>query len=391
MAQKVRRNTGSRTSGSRTKSSSKPSGGGRRSTGSKAKPIAAGAFSGLLRAIRPDVDERLDALLRAELETHGSLGSEVKTILNEANALSLRGGKRLRAALVVAGQRAFGKPSGRQWSKRERDLALEAGVALELLQSYFLIHDDWMDQDAERRGGPTVHHALAESFGSQHAAASGAILAGDFLVALATRHLTHTARKQANLAALLGCFSEMQIAAVLGQQLDVIGQTKDAQLIYRLKTGSYTVNGPLQLGALIGGASARRTEQIRQFADPVGIAFQMRDDLLSLFGDPSKTGKPYASDLRSGKWTWVVQYALNHGSPQQKKSLRACLGNPKAKQSQLKVAITALEQSGALTATEQRIAELSEQAQEALSKMRLSAESRDLLLTAMNALIDRRM
>ena len=183
----------------------------------------------------------------------------------------------------------------------------------------------------------------------------------------------------------------MQLSAVLGQQLDVMGECRDAELMYRLKTSSYTVAGPLELGALLGGATEQRTQRIREFAEPVGVAFQMRDDLLSVFGDPKKTGKPFASDLKSGKWTWVLQYAMANGSARERKQLNACFGKQKAKVSELKLGVSALESSGARAATEKKIAALSAEGTKALQRLRLGSEGREMLSSAASALIDRRM
>ena len=113
--------------------------GGRRRPGLHAKALPERAFPRLLRSLKPEIDSRLAAAFDAELRARSSLGPEVERILLEAKALSLRGGKRLRAGLVVAGQRALAKPTGRAWTKRQWDLALGAAVAVELLQSYFLI------------------------------------------------------------------------------------------------------------------------------------------------------------------------------------------------------------------------------------------------------------
>lgn len=341
-------------------------------------------FIALLREVKPDVDRRLDAVLEASLATHGSMGTEVVSTLAEAKALSSRGGKRLRAGLVVAGHRAFeqGRPA-------RREHALECGVAVELLQSYFLIHDDWMDRDDTRRGGPSVHAALRKQFGSEHKGAAAAILAGDYLVALASRHLTTTLKKHACLADAARCFADMQLAAVVGQQLDVIGLTRNAELVYELKTSSYTVTGPLQLGALLAGAKPATLRQLERFARPLGVAFQLRDDLLGAFGAPEQTGKPQGSDIAAGKWTWVVEYALAHGGPKQKRALKAALGNAQPSARALADATAALVDSGARSACEARIAELVEESERALERLALTELGYNLLGGAVTALSQR--
>lgn len=377
------------------------------------------SFSTLLLCVKNEVDARLADVFDAELAGAGQLGPEVAAILGAAKALSLRGGKRLRAGLVVAGfLAARGQGTGKSagWTKKSAtqryakksdwDCLLHCGVAVELLQSYFLVHDDWMDQDAERRGGPSVHAALERDFETLatsskgvlplssavgHRAACGAVLAGDYLAALANQHLVAAAHEHKALAGVLAVFQRMQLDAVLGQQLDVIGLCRDAELIYRLKTSSYTVSGPLELGAVLGGAREKQLQKIRAFAEPVGIAFQIRDDLLSVFGDPQETGKPFASDLRSGKWTWVVQYALAHGSDADKAALRKCFGSATATSGQLKKGVLALDSSGARAATEAKIAELTVEASAALRRMKLADAEQALFTSAVEALVNRKM
>ena len=144
-----------------------------------AKAIPANPFVALLPAVRKDIDARLHGLLDAKLDSARQHGAEVTELVSALRSLCMRGGKRLRPALLAAGFRAVS-------TSADLDPALEAGVALELLQAYFLIHDDWMDQDDVRRGGPSVHAHLTQRFRSQRLGAASAILAGDYAVALAT-------------------------------------------------------------------------------------------------------------------------------------------------------------------------------------------------------------
>src|SRR5262245_15143459 len=130
--------------------------------------------------------------------------------------LSRRGGKRLRPALAVLGFRAVR-------SRAHLDTALDAGVALELLQAYFLIHDDWMDGDSVRRGGPSVHALLTERLGSERLGAASAILAGDYAQALALEVLASLDVEAEIASRVLAAFAEMQLAAVAGQQIDLVG------------------------------------------------------------------------------------------------------------------------------------------------------------------------
>jgi geranylgeranyl diphosphate synthase, type I len=223
-------------------------------------------------------------------------------------ALVLRGGKRWRAALGMLGAETGAlSASG----------AASLGVALELLQGYFLVHDDWMDQDDVRRGGPSVHAALRSQFASRshsgvHLGDASAILAGDCACALAQLALSGADAEPRAAVGALRAFAEMQRDVVVGQTLDVVGDLpregawEHIYTVYRLKTGSYTVTGPLVLGAILAGAPAACMHALEAFGDPLGIAFQIADDLLGTFGESAVTGKSALGDLREGKRTAVV-------------------------------------------------------------------------------------
>ena len=354
------------------------------------------AFLALLSTVRPRVDAALAAALRGELTTHEDTGREVAALLSAAQSLCVRGGKRLRAALVFAGVEAVSADA-----EPLSHCALECAVAVELLQSYFLVHDDWMDQDRERRGGAAVHVMLEEVLESTHLGACGAILAGDYLVALASKLAARAAgalptSSAAQVAEFMSAFAEMQLQAVVGQQLDIAGWTRDAEKTYRLKTSSYTVLGPLQLGALLAPRDAASTVERRdalasleRFALPIGIAFQVKDDLIGLFSTPEKTGKPFGADLGAGKWTWVVQHALEHGNKSQKRALDAVFGNSGATQAALENAVDAIDACGARAAAEVRIDRLLEQALLALDTDTIRAQGRLLLKDAAAALVRR--
>jgi geranylgeranyl diphosphate synthase type I len=339
-------------------------------------------FIALLSSVQPEIERRLAGFLDARVSATRVYGPEVQALAREVRRLTLLGGKRLRPALVVAGLRTVA-PSAALGP------AFDAGTALELLHTYFLIHDDWMDGDRVRRGGPSVHVALAERFASEHKGNASAILAGDYAVALACDALARVQTRPERLRDVFAAFAEMQLGAVAGQQLDMVGEGRDVELGYALKTGSYTVEGPLKLGALLGGAKPAALGALSRFARPAGVAFQLRDDLLSLFGDPAQTGKPLASDLMSGKRTLLLRLALRRGKAAELAVIRKVLGNPRAKTPALRAALRAMQATGAPELVEQRIAQLSEQALAEL-KRGVSPAGRALLTGATAALAQRR-
>ncbi len=347
-----------------------------------AKPIRANPFIALIDTVRRDVDTRLAGLLDAKVDAAREHGADVVEIALALRELCLRGGKRLRAALVVAGYRSAS-------ASADLEPALDAGVAIELLHAYFLIHDDWMDDDDIRRGGPTVHVMLSRKYASETTGAASAVLAGDLGVALATEALSRVDIAPSRLHRALAAFAQMQVDAVAGQQLDLTGRTSDIEKTYVLKTGSYTVAGPLRLGAVLAGASASLLTTLERFALPAGVAFQLRDDLLSAFGAPSDTGKPFANDLRSGKRTLLAQIAFDLARGKDLEIIRRAFGNGRATEGELRRAAEAMARCGAKLAVEKRIQELADEALAAVAEGRLSNGQRKLLVGAIDALTDR--
>ena len=346
-----------------------------------ASAVSKNPFLALLPQVKRDVDRRLGRFLDAEIESARRHGREVAALVSAIREIGLRGGKRLRPALVVSGFRAAN-------AKARLEPALEAGLALELLHVYLLIHDDWMDGDKVRRGGPSAHVLLGKRFRSERLGDAAAILAGDYAVGLATAALSRLVTSAERSRRIFSCFAEMQLAAVAGQQLDLLATSSDVEATYALKTGSYTVDGPLRIGALLAGARAPTLAALSAYARPVGIAFQLRDDLLGAFGDPKLTGKPLGSDLTAGKRTALVVQALRRTRGSDRRLLESVLGKPQAPQPKIERALQVIERSGAKKAVEQRISELADIAVAKLDDL-VTEDGRRLLDGAARALTAR--
>jgi geranylgeranyl diphosphate synthase type I len=342
---------------------------------------AENVFLGLLASVQKQVDVRLGEFLEQRIAGATELGPEVREMVAALCDLSRRGGKRLRPALLVAGYRAA--------SRRESSAALDAGVALELLQSYFLIHDDWMDGDLVRRGGPSVHAILSRSLRDAHKGAASAILAGDYAAALALDVLARIRLPRATSTAVFAAFAEMQLSAVAGQQIDLVGKAQDIEAAYVLKTGSYTVYGPLRIGAILAGGSSRLISKLERLSRPLGVGFQLRDDLLSAFGDPKQTGKPLGNDLKAGKRTLLLAEALRRTRGKERVALSSVVGNARAKESAVKTALGVMDSCGARAWVESRVAELASEARKELGAG-ITPEGNALLEGAISALTERR-
>jgi geranylgeranyl diphosphate synthase type I len=337
-------------------------------------------FGAFVAQTRAQVQAWLDPWLDARLREAKARGNANESVAGAARDLVLRGGKRARAALLAAAYEGCGGSDG-------AITVVAAGASLELFQAYLLTHDDWMDGDDVRRGGPSVPAMLREHFGRAGDALS--ILAGDLLAAWAQRALLEVPRPAPH---LLGACRELARAGedvVQGQVLDVLGEAGEPaqvelELVHTLKTASYTVRAPVVMGAHLAGASDGQVAALSAFAVPLGIAFQLRDDLLGTFGNPAAMGKPAGSDLRAGKRTALVVHAL--GDAHAAGAVRDVLGRSDASDSQIGAAVRAIEESGARRSVESAIAMNVEKARDALSRAELLPEGRTLLEGAVGAL-----
>ncbi len=338
------------------------------------------SFVAYARTVRRDVDRRLAEVLEQRIAVAETLAPDVVQVIDSLRQLAVRGGKRLRAVLLAGAYEACGGEGGSV-------AVVDAGVALEILQAYLLVHDDWMDGDDVRRGGPSAHALLRERFGSTQQGDAGAILAGDFGSSLALDVLAGMNVPSVRLIEAIREFGRAQCDVVLGQIMDVrhAATTEAAvEAMHRLKTGSYTVRGPLLIGACLAGASKEIRVGLTEAADPLGIAFQLRDDLLGTFGDPAKTGKPASSDLREGKRTaLIIELEKDREAA---RMLPRVLGVADAPDEEVAAVVRRMVDSGAKGRVEARIGKLLDESRERLGRLPLQAEGKAVLMGAVAAL-----
>jgi geranylgeranyl diphosphate synthase type I len=293
----------------------------------------------------------------------------------------LKGGKRLRPAFAYWGYRGAGGADSPE--------LVNTVAALEFVQASALIHDDVMDDSDTRRGEPAMHRRFAATHarngwhGSDDAfGRSVAILLGDLTLVWSDELLQSGGLDPAVVARGRPVFDEMRTEVTAGQYLDVLGQAVGdvsvdwAGTVARYKSAKYTVERPLLLGAALAGAPAGLISAYSGYGLPLGEAFQLRDDLLGVYGDPARTGKPAGDDLREGKRTYLVATALEAADPVQRKALEAGLGHRDADVDELRRLI---EQTGARDRTEERIAELTGQALTAIKEAAMEESARETL------------
>jgi geranylgeranyl diphosphate synthase type I len=339
-------------------------------------------FVGLLKQVRRDVDTRLSSLFQRKLTEAEPLGPDVVALVDALRDLTMRGGKRFRPALLMAAYRSVDDSA-------PDATALDAGVALELLQTYLLVHDDWMDRDDVRRGGPAVHAMLAHHYGSRMMGDAAAMLAGDYAAAASLEALASVKASSDRIAKATLLFAQIQQDAIRGQQIDLAGRSENIEVMHDLKTGSYTVRGPMLLGAILAGASPAVLQRLTRFAQPLGVAFQLRDDLLGAFGDPKETGKPFGSDIRSGKKTALVDEAFTRLRPGDRHVVSETMGRRDATAAEVKSVVALFERSGARDAVERRLHQLVKKALSSLEGPGLSKQGTALLWGAAKALTSR--
>jgi geranylgeranyl diphosphate synthase type I len=343
------------------------------------------AFDALLADVRTLVDARLAAWLGRKTASAAAISAEAAAAADAVARLALRGGKRMRAGLVAASYVACGE-KGVAWRHVEH-----AMLAVELLQTYLLVHDDWMDDDDVRRGGPSVHVQLRERLGSARLGDAAAVLAGDLACGWAQEALLESPLPAARVLRAAQAFGRIQEEVVIGQLAEMRALPDAAaptvEQIHAMKTASYTVTGPLALGACLAGADDARVAELGRYGRPLGIAFQLRDDLLGVFGDPTATGKPIWSDIRQGKRTALV--AEMRGAAEAALLARV-LGDPRAADADIEAVVHAMETCGARARVEARVLELCGEAQRALEAIPLpTAEGRAWLGDAIRALAER--
>ena len=331
-------------------------------------PPSLGRIAGL-------VDERMRDLLEGETARWAIVDPELVEPLAALSELVLGGGKRLRPAFCYwAYVGAGGDP--------DDPIVTEAGAALELLHTFALIHDDIMDGSSTRRGMDTIHvrfeqrHALAGWRGEGRRLGEGvAVLVGDLAFVYAD-HLLAAAPRDA-----VAVFTELRVEVNIGQYLDLIGTARGqiaeqpARRISLYKSGKYTVERPLHMGAALAGKLDQLAEPLSRYGLALGEAFQLRDDLLGAYGDETVTGKPVGEDLRDGKPTVLFAIARDRAEGAAARLLDR-YGSPDLTDEEVVDLQELLVETGAVEQVEQSINELVGRATAALDRTPLVPEAR---------------
>jgi len=348
-----------------------------------------------LHDLRARVQATVDSHLDAQGAVLAEVGEEMLPLLDAVSAL-LGGGKRLRAAFLYWGYRAGGGA--------DSDAVIRAATAMEFFQAAALLHDDVMDDSDTRRGLPAAHRRLASEHVEQGWTGSadrfgtaGAILAGDLCLTWSDELFATSGLAPDELARGRVVFDRMRTQLMGGQFLDVLESARgwaeldsrqriaQARKVIRFKSAKYTVEHPLLIGASAAGVGATDLQCLSSFGLDLGEAFQLRDDILGVVGDPSETGKPAGDDLREGKRTVLVAQALDASGPAETVLFDKLLGLADLDADGVEELRAVLRSTGALDRVEEMILDLTGSARAALhSTSGLDGEA----VATLDALID---
>ncbi|MCC7543355.1 polyprenyl synthetase family protein [bacterium] len=329
-----------------------------------------------IKRIKTSIDGELAKLWDKKIDEAAKIDAQYKRLLSEMKKFSLRGGKRLRPYLVSLGYEVAG-------GKHEKD-AIQLGVAWELYHLFAVIHDDIMDQDDQRYGGPNIAGAyrrllrrrLTDSQTELHAR-NVALLAGD--IALGMSHeVIDTMSVDIELRAQLKKeLNQLHFHLAAGQQLDDLASTEahlkidKIKKIYMLKTARYSMITPLRSGAILAGGNPTILNILGRYGLHAGIAYQIVDDLIGMFGTTREIGKPNISDLREGKRTLLMHYGFQFADDTQTTILKKFFGNTSVTQNDLKLVRKILTGNGAKAKTTFLAQEEGKRAKQAIGKLAL--------------------
>ena len=335
-------------------------------------------FKETMAAEVSSIEKEIDLFFRREIEN--SLESELtRDILHSLKRYTLKGGKRVRGTLVVMGYRAVGG--------KDIPRIRAASVGLELIQSMLLIHDDIIDRSPERRGGDSFHVEYSkagerrglqgdpERFGENIA-----IISGDLAEAFGEKAVLKSGFPPDRIKRALEAQADMIRDTGFGQILDIYSgeldkwEENDVLMVHKYKTAIYTFEGPLHIGANLNGASVEKLKALSDYAIPAGIAFQLIDDILGLFGDPKRGGEEDLADIKEGKMTLLIVKALEMAEKGDVDFIKKTLGRTDLTTDQARRFRSIIENCGSVGYSRDLAKEYSSQALNALDEDLLDEE-----------------
>ncbi|GAA2966465.1 polyprenyl synthetase family protein [Streptomyces enissocaesilis] len=329
--------------------------------------------------LKKRVDQVIDEFVTAEAQALADIDACLAMVAEQLHAATEHG-KRFRAAFCYWGWRGSGQP--------DSEALVRAASAIELVHAAAVVHDDLIDRSRTRHGRPTAHIALREALTDRTRPKAGAralaMLTGNLLMSLAGQLFTTCGLPGAYLSRARPLWGVLARELVAGECLEILrtGAEPDAGAsvkVIRYKTAKYTVEHPLHIGGLLAGAPPRLLEAYSGYGLPLGEAFQLRDDLLGLFGDPARTGKNPADDLTGNRPTALMAHTLQSATPGERRELHYLLGQGNPSEQQVERVREIARRTGAVTRVEDMIITRLREAREILADADLTAEAHHAL------------
>jgi geranylgeranyl diphosphate synthase type I len=328
----------------------------------------------ILENFKKRFEPHLAAYFDEKLRQAGEIDSIAEEAVQMIKDYTVSGGKRIRPAVMYFGFLAAGGEDG--------DKIMNASMSMELLHSFLLIHDDIIDKDESRHGVTTIHERYAKlgkkyslTKDSRHFGNSMAIISGDMAASMACDIIFNSDFPSDTIIRALDKLQKIVYVTIPGEMIDVImsysGEASEEQILkmFEAKTARYTFEGPLHLGALLAGGNDGLCAKFSDYAIPLGKAFQIKDDILGVFGDEKKIGKPVGSDIAEGKQTLLVVKTLENGNKEQKKLIKQYLNKEDLKREEIEDFRRIVKDTGALEYSENLSRSLVDKAKAALEKI----------------------
>jgi geranylgeranyl diphosphate synthase, type I len=358
------------------------------------------------------VQEHLDEFCSNQRTEFSAISEDLEPLVDYTQAL-LTGGKRFRALFCYwswVGHLALSAPQSSEQKAKSAEAMVGIASALEMFHAAALVHDDLLDQSDTRRGQPAIHKRFESLHKNSHWAGSkerfgiaGSVLVGDLMLGWSSEIFGNALLKAPSNEIALASrkeFSKMRVEVMAGQYLDIVEENAAitrpvedavgrANKVILYKSAKYSIEAPLLIGAAFAGANSEQLRQLSNFGVPLGMAFQLRDDVLGVFGDPAITGKPAGDDLREGKRTVLIGYTRETLSSSVGRLFDEMLSSRELTEEQIAFLQQTIIGSGALEKVERTISELASNAMSALAGLGLDSTATAHLKTMAEKVINR--
>lgn len=337
-----------------------------------------------LANFKKNVDREIAAYMDKAINESKPRDYVITEALRYVKKMLMSGGKRIRPAFMYYGYLAAGG--------KDKERMLKTSVSIELIHTFLLIHDDIIDRDDKRHGIDTlgfryekIGKNLFPNLDSRHFGNSMAIIIGDMVNALGNQVVFNSGFPNEQIFQALDKIQEIVSMTVIGECKDIYmgfgGKASEKEIIqmYDFKTAKYTIEGPLHLGALLGNAEDKALKILSGYAIPLGIAFQIQDDILGIFGTEEKIGKPVGSDIEEGKQTILVARARKNGNKTQLKRLNELMGKCGITQKEIEEFRDIIKKTGALDYSRKMAEDLILESKKELAKAKISPEAAEFL------------